>query len=146
MTLPEYFEQRCGQIISALQEEHSLLRSLIEVLLNDDAVAPVRVALERGIMDGLVERFGYSGEELADEESRALWGMYQALMVGVRLMHLATPDQSKDWLTGNTRTERRDWRRSGFFSNSDRTLVLRGWLDEDLAFREGCAVGNRSLR
>lgn len=96
-TFASWFEQCWGQIISASHEDQRLLQASIEVLLNVDPEAHVCESIGNGMqcaMDALVDLFGHADEGLTAAEEKALGGFYQALMIGVRLLHAAAPDRA----------------------------------------------------
>jgi AcrR family transcriptional regulator len=91
---PEWFEQCWGRIINTSQDDQRLLQASIEVLLNVDESTPVCASIEDGMQcgrDALVTFFGHDDEDLSTEERDALGGLYHALMIGIRLLHAATP-------------------------------------------------------
>lgn len=96
-SFPEWFEQCWGRIIAASREDQRLLQVSIEVLLNVDQDTDVCSSLSNGMQcarDALAEMFGHGDDDLNAEEANAVGAFYHALMIGVRLLHAATPDRA----------------------------------------------------
>lgn len=94
---PEWFEQCWTRIITASREDQRLLQASIEVLLNVDQETPVCSSLTNGMQcarDALAVMFGHGEDDLDPHEAAAVGAFYHALMIGVRLLHAATPERA----------------------------------------------------
>ncbi len=94
---PEWFEQCWTRIIAASREDQRLLQASIEVLLNVDQDTHVCSSLTDGMQyarDALAAMFGHDEDDLDPHETRAVGAFYHALMIGVRLLHAATPERA----------------------------------------------------
>jgi AcrR family transcriptional regulator len=94
---PKWFEHCWGRIIAASREDQRLLQASIEVLLNVDQDTPVCSSLSNGMQcarDALAEMFGHGDDTVDAEEANAVGAFYHALMIGVRLLHAATPERA----------------------------------------------------
>lgn len=93
----DWFEHVWAGIISASEDDQRLLQASIEVLLNVNQSTHVYTSIENGMLQArqsFLDAFEHKSQEADDRQANAIGAFYHALMIGVRLLRLATPDHA----------------------------------------------------